>query len=174
MIPTKRSLLQIAAKVFDPLGCISLFTINRKALFQDLCVAKVAWDEPLEGDYLKQYKDLISRMGDLKEIQLKSGLFPKGEKVSKIELHAFSDASECSYAAVIYLRIVYESGDIKIHFVASKALAKRCQHLSQQMPTLLGIVGHCWTWGGQTNPTLVPNIYLLITPTPALIWGPAY
>ena len=55
-----------------------------------------------------------------------------------------------------------------------KALAKRCQHLSQQMPTLLGIVGHCWTWGGQTNPTLVPNIYLLITPTPALIWGPAY
>ena len=55
-----------------------------------------------------------------------------------------------------------------------KVLAKRCQLLSQQMPTLLGIVGHCWTWGGQTNPTLVPNIYLLITPTPALIWGPAY
>ena len=43
--------------------------------------------------------------------------------------------------------------------------AKRCQHLSQQMPTLLGIVGHCWMWGGQTNTTLVPNIHLLITAT---------
>ena len=138
MIPTKRSLLQIAAKVFDPLGCISLFTINRKALFQDLCVAKVAWDEPLEGDYLKQYKDLISRMGDLKEIQLKSGLFAKGEKVSKIELHAFSDASECSYAAVIYLRIVYESGDIKIHFVASKAKVSPIKKQSIPRLELLG------------------------------------
>ena len=30
---------------------------------------------------------------------------------------------------------------------------------------LLGTVGHCWMWGGQTNPTLVPKIYLLITAT---------
>ena len=30
---------------------------------------------------------------------------------------------------------------------------------------LLDIAGHCWMWGGQTNPTLVPNIYLLITAT---------
>ena len=138
LIPTKRSLLQIAAKVFDPLGCISLFTINLKALFQDLCVAKVSWDEPLEGDYLKQYKDLVSQLGDLKEIQFKRGLFAKGEKVSKIELHAYSDASERSYAAVIYLRIVYESGDIKIHFVTSKAKVSPIKKQSIPRLELLG------------------------------------
>ena len=37
LIPTKWSLLQIAAKVFDPLGFISFFAITLKALFQDLC-----------------------------------------------------------------------------------------------------------------------------------------
>ena len=89
LIPTKRSLLQIAAKAFGPLGCINLFTINLKVLFQDLCVAKVAWYEPLEGDYLKQYNDLITQLGDLKEIKLKRSLFAKGQKVSKVELHAF-------------------------------------------------------------------------------------
>ena len=98
----------------------------------------MAWDEPLEGDYLKQYKDLISRMGDLKEIQLKRSLFAKGEKVSKIELHAFSDASERSYATVIYLRIVYESGDIKIHFVTSKAKVSPIKKQSIPRLELLG------------------------------------
>ena len=138
LIPTKRSLLQIAAKVFDPLGCISLFTINLKALCQDLCVAKVAWDEPLEGDYLKQYNHLISQFRDLKEIQLKRSLFAKGEKVSKVELHAFSDASEHSYATVIYLMIVYESGDIKIHFMTSKAKVSPIKNQSIPRLDLLG------------------------------------
>ena len=34
-----------------------------------------------------------------------------------------------------------------------------------RIPTNANIVGHCWMWGGQTNPTLVPNHYLLITAT---------
>ena len=89
LIPTKRSLLQIAAKVFDPLGCISLFTINLKALFQDLCIAKVAWDEPLEGDYLKLYNHLISQFGDLKEIQLKRSLFAKCERSPRLNCMRF-------------------------------------------------------------------------------------
>ena len=35
--PTKRSLLKIAASVFDPLGCLSLFTVNLK-IFSNDCV----------------------------------------------------------------------------------------------------------------------------------------
>ena len=138
LIPTKRSLLQIAAKVFDPLGFISLFTINLKALFQDLCVAKVAWDEPLTGEYLKRYTNLISQLGALNEIQIKRSFFDKDQKVSKVELHAFSDASERSYATVVYLRIVYESGDIKLHFVASKAKISPIKKQSIPRLELLG------------------------------------
>lgn len=47
--PTIRSLLKIAAKVFDPLGHLTLFTIDLRILFQDLCVAKIPWDKELEG-----------------------------------------------------------------------------------------------------------------------------
>ena len=36
--PTKRSLLKLAAKIFDPLGCMSPFTINLKVLFQNFCL----------------------------------------------------------------------------------------------------------------------------------------
>ena len=43
--PTKRSLLKLLAKIFDPLGCLSVYTINLKVLCQDLCINKWGWDE---------------------------------------------------------------------------------------------------------------------------------
>ena len=43
--PTKRSLLRVSAKIFDPLGFLSPFTVSTKILFQRLCLDKVKWDE---------------------------------------------------------------------------------------------------------------------------------
>ena len=34
--PTKRFILKIAAKIFDPLGCLRVFVINLKAFFKQL------------------------------------------------------------------------------------------------------------------------------------------
>ena len=45
---TKRSLLKILAKIFDPLGLLSPFTIQWKALFQVLCNQCTDWDEQFE------------------------------------------------------------------------------------------------------------------------------
>ena len=46
--PTKRSLLRISAKIFDPLGFISPVTIAAKMLFQQVCAHKSDWDQPLK------------------------------------------------------------------------------------------------------------------------------
>ena len=48
--PTKRSVLRFAAKIFDPLGILSPFTVRQKMMFQSLCVNKKGWDEQLEGE----------------------------------------------------------------------------------------------------------------------------
>ena len=50
--PTKRSLLRVSAKIFDPLGFLSPFTVSTKILFQSLCLDKVKWDDRLEGEAL--------------------------------------------------------------------------------------------------------------------------
>ena len=38
---TKRSVLKLSAKVFDPYGLLSLFTVSMKILFQSRCIEKV-------------------------------------------------------------------------------------------------------------------------------------
>ena len=89
----------------------------------------------------------------------------KNQMVPQKPNSGFAPFSDYFFSVPSYVPSSFPSCPMQVCIYACKALAKRCQHLSQQMPTLLGIVGHCWMWGGQTIPTLVPNIYLLITAT---------
>ena len=45
LLITKRSVLKLSAKIFDPIGLLTPFTINMRILFQILCIEKVTWDE---------------------------------------------------------------------------------------------------------------------------------
>ena len=45
--PTRRNIVGVAARVYDPLGILSPLTISLKIFFQLLCKAKLAWDDPL-------------------------------------------------------------------------------------------------------------------------------
>ena len=56
--PTKRSVVRATAKFFDPLGVVSHVTILFKTFAQGLCEAKVGWDEPFVGDFLRQWEYL--------------------------------------------------------------------------------------------------------------------
>ena len=44
---TKRSVLKLSAKIFDPIGFLTPYTIETKILFQELCLDKVDWDSEL-------------------------------------------------------------------------------------------------------------------------------
>ena len=73
--PTKRSVLKIAAKVYDPLGCLSVYTINMKLLFQELCAKKVGWDEELQGQFRREYQRLIFELKGLHDISIPRCVF---------------------------------------------------------------------------------------------------
>ena len=53
MEPTKRGVISLVSKIYDPLGLISPVAIRFKILFQELCSSKIAWDEPL-SDALRE------------------------------------------------------------------------------------------------------------------------
>ena len=102
--PTKRSLLRVSAKIFDPLGFLSPFTISTKMLFHNLCFGKVNWDERLEREALRKWNCFIHELLVLTNLQIPRCCLMK-EQVVLCELHGFSDASERAYAAVVYLKI---------------------------------------------------------------------
>ena len=60
--PTKRNIVSIVGKFYDPLGFVSQVIIPFKVLFQQLCQAKVEWDQPLTGKLLKKWQCLIASL----------------------------------------------------------------------------------------------------------------
>ena len=46
-VTTKRTILSMMARLFDPLGIVSPVTVSAKVLFQELCSKKLDWDEKI-------------------------------------------------------------------------------------------------------------------------------
>ena len=110
-----------SAKIFDPLGLLSPFTIQWKVLFQELCTERSDWDEQLKGDRLKKWKTLVLELQTLNSVCIPRSFFDYTSGNWKAaELHCFSDASEKAYSASIYIRSIYEHGRIDVKLVASK------------------------------------------------------
>ena len=59
---TKRSILKISPKVFDPLGLLSPITIQFKMLFQIIWTNKFNWDYSLPNNLLKQWINLLEKL----------------------------------------------------------------------------------------------------------------
>ena len=53
---TKRSLLSIASRVFDPMGLMTPFTIRAKVLFQELWQRDLQWEDRLDEGIADQWR----------------------------------------------------------------------------------------------------------------------
>ena len=69
---TKRSVLSLASKMFDPMGVISPLTVRAKILFQELWQKGLQWEGPLDSDTKEKWS---SRKSDL--LQLKDVTIPR-------------------------------------------------------------------------------------------------
>ena len=67
---TKRSILRLTAKIFDPLGLVSSFVAQLKVLFQDLYVGEDECDSPLSGELLLKWKKITSELNCLEEVMV--------------------------------------------------------------------------------------------------------
>ena len=113
--PTKRNVVAAAAKFFDPLGVLSPVTIKFKMFAQDLCEAKVSWDELLSGSLLERWNSLLSSLRDSQLIVIPRCMC--STTFQSARLVGFCDASLKAYAAVVYLTT---EDDSNVQFIAAK------------------------------------------------------
>ena len=116
---TKRSILKVIAGMYDPLGLVSPVLVSMKALFQELCMGKVGWDEESSGELKTRWMGWLSDLKGAKEIQIPRCVYgvPLGEVTCS--LHGFADASRKAYCAVIYF-VCELSGAISVTLLTSK------------------------------------------------------
>ena len=60
--PTKRAIVSIVGKFYDPLGILSPVVIAFKIFLQELCKALLGWDDVLTGDLLLKWQKLSSSL----------------------------------------------------------------------------------------------------------------
>ncbi|XP_073962973.1 uncharacterized protein [Choristoneura fumiferana] len=107
---TKRTVLSMIARMFDPNGWLSPVIFSAKCLLQRLWTLGVSWDEPLIGPPLDGWLELISSIEEVNRIALPRRILPPGRY--QASLHGFCDASERGYAASVYLRTVDTEGRV--------------------------------------------------------------
>ncbi|GFQ88135.1 uncharacterized protein TNCT_247711 [Trichonephila clavata] len=102
---SKRQLLSISQKIFDPIGFTAPVTLIPKLLMQKAWKNyKLAWDQKLPPEIAEEIKNWLAGLEFLKLFQIPryfGGLVDE----STTTLHMFSDASGKDFAACVVLRI---------------------------------------------------------------------
>ena len=119
LVPTKRKEISLIGHFYNSLGFLSPITIRFKVLIQELCKTQVNWDEPLEGNVLKMWKELTTDLEKSKPVAIDRYYFSTRDDAVQYQLFGFCNASTITYAAVIYVVEIGSTGK-RSSFVVSK------------------------------------------------------
>lgn len=118
--PTKRAIVGLVGRIYDPLGILSPIVISLKIFTQELCTARLDWDQHLMGQSLAKWQQLASSLRGPSTISIpRCYLDGIAEQIISYRLYGFCDASLRAYAAVVYLLVETPSG-CHIRIIASK------------------------------------------------------
>ncbi|GFX74723.1 integrase catalytic domain-containing protein [Trichonephila clavipes] len=119
---SKRFILSVVGRIFDPIGILSPFVIKLKCLLQELWTLGVEWDSELPPKLRHKWQQWNSEAEGLTEIKIpRFYLGNINQEISKCEIHCFSDASKSAYGTILYLRFVTCNNEIETSFICSKS-----------------------------------------------------
>ncbi|GFQ97571.1 integrase catalytic domain-containing protein [Trichonephila clavata] len=117
---SKRRLLSILQKIFDPIGFTAAVTLIPKLLMQKAWKNyELTWDQKLPPEIVEEFKNWLASLEFLKLIQIPryfGGLVDE----STTTLYMFCDASGKAFAACVFLRIECDN-KVKVKLVQAKS-----------------------------------------------------
>lgn len=117
---TKRKILSVTQKIFDPVGFTTPVTLIPKLILQETWIQKIKWDEELPPQLCKQFKSWSNQLHLLSQIEIPRWLNIDHENEGKISLHIFADASKRAYATCVYSRTETTEG-VKVQLVNARS-----------------------------------------------------
>ncbi|XP_028161100.1 uncharacterized protein LOC114353336 [Ostrinia furnacalis] len=119
---TKRSLLSIAHRVFDPIGFMAPTTLIPKLILQRawLTHKRHDWDDELPESLTTEFENWQKEVAELNNVKIPRRLSSLRLMDGKRSLHIFCDASMNAYATCIFMRT--EKDDVvNVSLVLAKA-----------------------------------------------------
>ncbi|XP_026462699.1 uncharacterized protein LOC113365338 [Ctenocephalides felis] len=99
---TKRQLLSVIARIWDPLGFLTPIVVKIKILLKKIWTLKIDWDEELPSFIITSWLAVYSELEHLNNYQIPRYL--ETSKQNKCSLFGFADSSEQAYGAVVYIK----------------------------------------------------------------------
>ena len=117
---TKRKILSVSHRIFDPLGFATPVTLVSRILLQQTWNKGFSWDQEVDDELKNKFFNWFRELRDLNKVQVPRCLLGDLNQFNNISLHTFCDASQFAYAAVTFLRLQTETS-VKISFVQAKS-----------------------------------------------------
>ncbi|KAL0186449.1 hypothetical protein M9458_018119, partial [Cirrhinus mrigala] len=119
---TRKSILSTVASLFDPLGFLAPFLLKGKTVLQEMCRNGMGWDDPLPDGLQPGWEHWKADLANLEKIEVPRCIVPAGFwRITKREIHSFSDASMRGYGQCSYLRLENEQGDVHCSLLMAKS-----------------------------------------------------
>ncbi|KAL7724582.1 hypothetical protein ACLKA6_010159 [Drosophila palustris] len=115
--PTKRNILSIASRLFDPLGLLCAIVTKAKMLLQELWRLKVDWDEAIPMSLHTAWNKFITTLRDLHKISIPR--YVCLDFYQQVQVHGFADASSHAYGCCIYIRTC-NNKDVGVSLLTAK------------------------------------------------------
>lgn len=116
---TKRNILSMSSKIFDPLGLLSATTIIPKIILQRLWLLKNDWDEEVPNNIKLQWEEFIKNLHHISVLEVPRHIVCPAP--INVEFHCFTDASQTAYGACLYLKSKDALGVTHVHLFCAKA-----------------------------------------------------
>ncbi|GFS97487.1 integrase catalytic domain-containing protein [Trichonephila clavipes] len=118
-IYTKREVLSVIAKLYDPLGFLCPVIAKAKVFLQQLWQCKLDWDDVLPNSIANEWREFVTTLKCIEEVKINR--FIMADNNVRIVLQGFADPSEAAYGAVVYLQCFLHNGVAKVSILASKS-----------------------------------------------------
>ncbi|CAH2095423.1 unnamed protein product [Euphydryas editha] len=117
---TKRNLLSLTQRIFDPIGILCPVTLVPKIILQETWRRDISWDEPLPTDLEQSFRAWYKHLTCLSQCRIPRRLTVDMLTECGLSLHLFTDASQLAIAACIFLRSERQ-GKVHVQLISAKS-----------------------------------------------------
>ena len=116
---TRRRILSVYSRIFDPLGFIQPFILKPKLIIQELSHLKLLWDDEIPDSLKNDWRVWLSEITGISKFEFPRCIVKNINFISA-ELHIFTDSSRKAYSVNFYGHFTYNNSKIDVVFLFGK------------------------------------------------------